>query len=611
MTARRHDQLYLTFYLLLSAAALGYIWIRAFSVQLSIDEAATFFMYIQTGRFLPPGAAVDANNHLLNSLLSWLAYQAGGPDPVILRAPNVLAAVVYFIYTFRISLEIRKLPLRYGFAVLMSGTHFMIEFFGYTRGYGLSLAMLSAALFYTLEAFRNASTGNVFKAFIFILLSVFANLNLIFTGLALTGILGLFIIFDKKSSLNQRIFSRGLPLIVIASVAFAFLISFSLRIREFSGFYYGSPEGFREVTVNTLARFVTGMNGNPAGYLVILIALVPATALILNLYTRRDTLPDAYRPVLFLGLLILNWLGSVVLNRAMGVNFQEDRAAIHYLPLFYAFLFFALDRLAVSGNGAWMLMAIPLVIIPYHSINQIDRYNSLYGSAQQVPEEQFRYIRDTAQTAPWPPVVSAYQIKRLPWAYLNIRHGGILNPLHAANFPSACADFIMTRDSIPAHLQPTFSEIMYEERTSTRLYQRNSPLNLIPVDTFLLEQSFTGTDRYNNLVHFAADSLRGRDILIRMQFRIESDMPLLEGGFIVEVFDSTRKNLWYEPLDIDQLKSRNGPTVRQIRHSIVIENIPQDAHEILLYYWNKQDGVYTLRSGMATLYVIDEAKDPF
>ena len=51
-----------------------YIIIRAYSVPIIHDEAATFFYYIQSGIFMPPEAHIDANNHILNSALAHFSY---------------------------------------------------------------------------------------------------------------------------------------------------------------------------------------------------------------------------------------------------------------------------------------------------------------------------------------------------------------------------------------------------------------------------------------------------------------------------------------------------------------------------------------------------------
>lgn len=65
-------------YFILFILLWAYLWLRAIYVPLVHDEIATFYHYIQTGRFLPYLSHWDANNHFLNSALTWLSYSSSG-----------------------------------------------------------------------------------------------------------------------------------------------------------------------------------------------------------------------------------------------------------------------------------------------------------------------------------------------------------------------------------------------------------------------------------------------------------------------------------------------------------------------------------------------------
>jgi hypothetical protein len=51
-----------------------YLWLRAFYVPLIYDEIATFYGYVHVGKFIPFYAHWDANNHIINSLLSSILF---------------------------------------------------------------------------------------------------------------------------------------------------------------------------------------------------------------------------------------------------------------------------------------------------------------------------------------------------------------------------------------------------------------------------------------------------------------------------------------------------------------------------------------------------------
>ena len=85
------------FYVGLFVFLWGYLWLRAIYTQLTHDETATFFRYIQPGLFMPYAHELSANNHILNSILSYFFYSVFGVSPMVLRLANLLAFPLYFI----------------------------------------------------------------------------------------------------------------------------------------------------------------------------------------------------------------------------------------------------------------------------------------------------------------------------------------------------------------------------------------------------------------------------------------------------------------------------------------------------------------------------------
>ena len=119
-----------------------YLAIRAFMVPLVHDEVATFFHYIQKGEFLPPLAHWDANNHILNSILSYFSYLLFGSSELSLRLSNLIFFPVFFFFVYRISNLLRNSILKWAFFITFVFAHNFIEYFALSRGYGMSMALL-------------------------------------------------------------------------------------------------------------------------------------------------------------------------------------------------------------------------------------------------------------------------------------------------------------------------------------------------------------------------------------------------------------------------------------------------------------------------------------
>jgi hypothetical protein len=594
----------LIIYLVLSLLVWAYIWLRACKVQFSIDEAATFFMYIQSGRFIPPHAAIDANNHLLNSLLTWIFFKLFGSDPIVLRLPNVLAALIYFYFIYRISNLFNSKSIKWAFIVLSLGTHFIIEFFGYTRGYGMSMAFFSGAIYFLLICVRQVRLKYLTYTLLLLILGLMANLNLILSGLAMVAILFLFIFLQRKT-LQRRVIIKGILLILLFSIpSFLFQVQLAFKLRAASAFYYGSGNGYFPVTIKSLVAMIS----QPYTSLVAIYSLLLAgslTILLIIKSVRKDRNFEQLLPAwLFLALLGTNWIGSTILHIFKGVNFQEDRTAMHLLPLFYGFILFSFDSLLRKSKIIWLAVLLPFVLVPVYSFSRISLNNSVYGTNQQIPAEFYQLIRKIASNNDYPPVVSANQIKRQPWAFMNYRDGGTVNPLYISDHPWESADFIIKKDSLPEDIKNLYFMRLTDEITTAVLYERKVQPATSLFKVFELQAPLVSKGLYNNISQFSTDSITGKSLILLLDFNIESHSVPFEGVIVAEVFDQNRKNLKYEAIDLDQLRPEWNAGNNRLHHTMIISDIPKDGRSVQLYLWNKREVEFTIMHAKVTVKTI-------
>lgn len=131
-----------------SLAFLIYVIVRAVRVPITIDEAATYLNYVSSD-ILAIFRFDSTNNHFLNTLLTKICWALGGPSEFALRLPNLMAYVVFLFFSFRILDRFAKdkIIAISGF-FLLNLNPYVLDFFSLSRGYGLSLAFLMAALFF-------------------------------------------------------------------------------------------------------------------------------------------------------------------------------------------------------------------------------------------------------------------------------------------------------------------------------------------------------------------------------------------------------------------------------------------------------------------------------
>ncbi len=142
----------------LGAMFFGYAVLRALRVSLTIDEAITFNEYVSRG-FGGLFRIDTANNHILNTLLTWLTTRIAGTGVFALRLPNLASHILYLVFSVRLlDRYLRGAAAVAGFVVL-NANPYVLEFFSLSRGYGISLGLLMASLYYLFRFMDELRSG--------------------------------------------------------------------------------------------------------------------------------------------------------------------------------------------------------------------------------------------------------------------------------------------------------------------------------------------------------------------------------------------------------------------------------------------------------------------
>jgi hypothetical protein len=342
-----------------------YLFLRAALVSPLHDETATFLHFIETGRIWGNDALLDANNHLLNSFFGWMAYKLFGTSFFAFRLPNVLCFALYFWGIYHL---LRPLP---GTVRLLSLTGiaaipYVLEYFAYSRGYGMSLAFFVLVLVYALKLAESFTP----KKFIFLL--VFAYLALL-ANLSMLGIVCLTVVFAlvQYAAVFRTLSASGkvVPLIAFAALGFALapILSLAMKMKANGTLYYGSLDGFWEVTGRTLSRYVIFYEESWLAWLFMLVFAVIVLFQLLRLLQRGliHYLQTAE------GILAFYLAGAIavilVLAKGFGVNYPEDRVGIYLVPLSLLLITFVfLSRMKWLSI---LMIAFPVSLLPKLSLS--------------------------------------------------------------------------------------------------------------------------------------------------------------------------------------------------------------------------------------------------
>jgi hypothetical protein len=183
----------------LSLLLLIYATIRAILLPPYFDEISTFFFYVQKGDFIPFYARPDANNHFINSLLSYISYLVFGNSMFSLRLPSLLSLCVYLLFTWKIAKTFNSKYVGLSWFISLNFTLYMLSFFSITRGYSLSIAFLMASFYYLLKYSKSGEIKAAYFGLFFSTLSLWSNLSFMVL-IIVYGLIMIYIYLKKEKN---------------------------------------------------------------------------------------------------------------------------------------------------------------------------------------------------------------------------------------------------------------------------------------------------------------------------------------------------------------------------------------------------------------------------
>ncbi len=594
-------------YILLSLVVGIYILLRAVYFPVFTDEIATFFMYVQPGRIFPPDIAWDTNNHILNSLLVRWSYLLFGPSIFALRLPELLFFALYCYYVYKMGTFIRNSVVRWSFYVSMLATHYILEYMALSRGYGMSLALLTASLWYLLNTMRSYSVADAFRTIIFAILAVSANLNLIISLLIIFFILLLFYFLNFKTHTRKR-HLLSIPVFIIGISGIWFFLWYSFTLLGKGRVFGGAETGLWDGTIMSLSKIV--YNWFPALFAIFFTALFILFSVYYLFSIKKDwkdIVNNSYG-IVFIVIIFGNLFSGFAMHHLLGTSYQEGRLAIYYIPLLYGSVAFSVDEIAGKKGKAILFSLAPLWFIPLFSGGQVSLQSSNHDKTPYVPYSFFSEIYSSVKPGDFPPTIVTEDHKRkLVWSYYNYLTGGKMNPMLHREKLDTFADYLLCDFDRWENTTTLYNEIDYNESSGFRLMKRKKSVgkHLILVDS-LRNIPVISKKEYLKIIRLSIDSLNPTGLLVEFDFRFESEAVPFEGTIVCEIRDSTGARLNYEAINFDQLHPVWNEENNIIHHSLLLSPVRRNSKILLIYFWNKRKVICRILYGRTNIYLLND-----
>ena len=168
----------------------AFVITRAVRLSLTYDEAASYIRYVAPHRFPDfdggPLAVFNfevATNHFLATVLTKLVAALTGPSELALRVPALAGYALYVWFSARLLQHHTSRIVAIAGLLLLNLNPYLLDFFGLSRGYGLSIGFMMGALYFLF-------TNQLPRMFVFATAAVLANFSMlnIYVGLVLLAL---------------------------------------------------------------------------------------------------------------------------------------------------------------------------------------------------------------------------------------------------------------------------------------------------------------------------------------------------------------------------------------------------------------------------------------
>ncbi|UPT66594.1 MAG: hypothetical protein M0D57_19430 [Sphingobacteriales bacterium JAD_PAG50586_3] len=490
--------------------------------------------------------------------------------------------------------------MQWGLIISLWFAHNFIEFFGFCRGYGMSMALLVAALYYTALFIKQPNTRLLLWALFFNAFMLLANLSLFNTFALINLALGLVCFLNYKQISTAKAVAG---FVLLSAIPGVYLVRYMFELKARGLLYYGTTEGFIKITLGTVSELVFSTREMPVLYFIIGFFYL----LILYLVYKFKDIKQFFKlqPVdLFAGLLLGNVVIIYFLAAVMQVNYPEDRVGMYLYPLFVLAAFFIVD---VYQSKLKYALLIPVLYIPLHFVYTANITHSKVWAWEHIPRSYFNRVLETPTTNGYPPIVSGYKMRTLTWAYFNMRKGARQNQIQETDFrDNLYADFIITRTGEVKGIDSLYTKLDYDEPSGLGLYKRKVLVTRTPLLVANIADKLNTIDEYTDFCKLALDTLAMKNLLFEVDCKVKVlDGKVSDSRLVIDIISPDKKSVAYYYQQLDWLYGRQPNGEYNLKHSFVIPATRLKDCTLVAYYWNIGKQPVNFTGGRIKVYTVE------
>jgi len=455
----------------------------------------------------------------------------------------------------------------------------------------MAFFVLSIALF--IRWLKVQNIGTLIACFLAGWLSVFSNLIFINSFVLLIVAVIVFMIIHRSHYTTKKWIIQIGSLLLIGWLTYP-LIEYGLLLKNNGALYYGSLNGFWEVTGKSLAQFVLFAEGPAIKWGVIIALLVIVTESFVRLLEFKwwDFLHNYCTIAIYflVGNIIMTWGLAQVLH----INYPEDRAGIYFVVLFLLAAIYTID------NIQWKYSGILFLFFPITLLYNINLSQTVVTPDQLLSREFYNKIREYVDPAH---SLQMYTTQHLAWAYYERSQEHKIFALNQRT-PSPIHDVVVTRQPFYiAKNDTSFKSVTRDPLTNDHLLIQKEALNR---DQFVKKETplSWNANEFNELLSLSTvDSLGAENVLFQIHGSIEIDSIYTDITLVFSGKDEDGKQIYYSSYPLRwYFGARNLTFDFTLNHPVAFKK--EDIHSMKIYVWNPRHQSFIMSDAQLEVFAL-------
>ncbi|MEW6468614.1 MAG: glycosyltransferase family 39 protein [Bacteroidota bacterium] len=358
-----------------------YTALRAYLMSITYDEAYSYLEFARRDFWVPSEFNYMAgNNHLLNTWLMKIAVSLFGLSEFVIRLPNLMFHLVYLFFSYLVVRGSRSSIILVASFLLLNMNPFLLDFFSAGRGYGISMGLMMASLYFLLQYCKSGGWAHAAGSLVCIAMASIANISMLNFLVVLSGVILLIGLIHAASRKKWTVAGHMAVIVILCTglLLWAYL-PYVFRIRDAGTFFYGGERDFWNDTMHSLGAAML-YDRSYAMVLKLPLIILMAGGVAIGLPWLMIRQYRGFRGAetnFFLAILLITLgcaLSTVVQHHLLQTKYLLDRTALFFAPLCILVLTLIVEQLWTARAGRYFLGGLAFLSILHFAFSFNLRY---------------------------------------------------------------------------------------------------------------------------------------------------------------------------------------------------------------------------------------------